>query len=74
MLTTNTANTNSYGLIIICIYEKSKQMTDGQVALNVNNHVVKNLYLLDRIGTVMKSKQCIEMAKATNGRAESQDM
>ena len=74
MLTTNTANTNSYGLIIICIYEKLKQMIDGQVALNVNNHVVKNLYLLDRIGTVMKSKQCIEMAKATNGLTESQDM
>ena len=55
MLTTNTANTNSYCLIIICIYEKLKQMIDGQVALNVNNHVVKNLYLLNRIGTVMKS-------------------
>ena len=49
-------------------------MIDGQVALNVNNHVVKNLYLLDRIGTVMKSKHCIEMAKATNGLTESQDM
>ena len=49
-------------------------MIDGQVALNVNNHVVKNLYLLDRIGTVMKSEQCIKTAKATNGLAESQDM
>ena len=49
-------------------------MIDGQVALNVNNHVVMNLYLLDRIGTVMKSKQCIETAKATNGLTESQDM
>ena len=36
--------------------------------------VIQHLYLLDKKRKTMNRKQCIEIAKATNGLAESQDM